>query len=290
GTLSELPCPQGLAFIQSSGPEFLPNLEIRVPQGLTRGWSFPGVPLEQIRDESDTFPRSHRHNLCYGRGCELRPLEVHGFGKLMTFWPIPLFKSINTAVFPVDPELCTVRVHFRYACNPQYLECSMKGGSLHVPAARGGGLVSSPSLSTAEPVCMQSAVSGMFHERWVTPCPLARGGGLVSSPSLSTAEPVYELQRTSYQGALENVYNLLSTSYIDKGEKPDKGKFLHFDHLTFLVGNAKQAASFYCTRLGFEPLAYSGLETGSREVVSHVIRQNKVIYVFKSALNPGNLE
>ena len=38
-----------------------------------------------------------------------------------------------------------------------------------------------------------------------------------------------------------------------------------------------QAASFYCTRLGFEPLAYQGLETGKRDVVSHVVRQNKVL-------------
>lgn len=37
-----------------------------------------------------------------------------------------------------------------------------------------------------------------------------------------------------------------------------------------------QAASFYCDKMGFEPLAYKGLETGSREVVSHVIRQDKV--------------
>uniref|UniRef100_A0A3Q3QRF0 4-hydroxyphenylpyruvate dioxygenase n=1 Tax=Monopterus albus TaxID=43700 RepID=A0A3Q3QRF0_MONAL len=41
-------------------------------------------------------------------------------------------------------------------------------------------------------------------------------------------------------------------------------------------GNAKQAASFYCDKMGFEPLAYKGLETGSRELVSHVIRQDKV--------------
>lgn len=31
--------------------------------------------------------------------------------------------------------------------------------------------------------------------------------------------------------------------------------------------------------MGFEPLAYKGLETGSREVVSHVIRQDKVSHV-----------
>ncbi|RXN18622.1 4-hydroxyphenylpyruvate dioxygenase [Labeo rohita] len=80
------------------------------------------------------------------------------------------------------------------------------------------------------------------------------------------------------------------TSYTDKGEKPERGKFLHFHHVKFWVGNAKQAAVFYCDKFGFEPLAYKGLETGSREVVSHAIRQDKIIFVFESALNPGNEE
>ncbi|MCJ8735365.1 hypothetical protein PDJAM_G00246110 [Pangasius djambal] len=69
-----------------------------------------------------------------------------------------------------------------------------------------------------------------------------------------------------------------------------QGKFISFDHLTFWVGNAKQAASFYCNKMGFEPLAYCGLETGSRDIVSHVVKQGKIIYVFSSALNPGNKE
>ncbi|XP_028680679.2 4-hydroxyphenylpyruvate dioxygenase [Erpetoichthys calabaricus] len=42
--------------------------------------------------------------------------------------------------------------------------------------------------------------------------------------------------------------------------------------------------------MGFEPLGYKGLETGSREVVSHVVKQDKIIFVFSSALNPGNKE
>lgn len=80
------------------------------------------------------------------------------------------------------------------------------------------------------------------------------------------------------------------TSYTDKGEKHEQGRFVCFDHLTFWVGNAKQAASYYCNKLGFEPMAYRGLETGSRDVVSHVVKQGKIIYVFSSALNPGNKE
>ncbi|XP_061606942.1 4-hydroxyphenylpyruvate dioxygenase [Phyllopteryx taeniolatus] len=80
------------------------------------------------------------------------------------------------------------------------------------------------------------------------------------------------------------------TSYTDKGEKHERGKFVRFHHITFWVGNAKQAASFYCDKMGFEPLAYKGLETGSREVVSHVIRQDQIVFAFESALNPGNEE
>lgn len=73
-----------------------------------------------------------------------------------------------------------------------------------------------------------------------------------------------------------------------KGEKPEKGSFLEFDHITFLVGNAKQAAGWYCTRFGFKHHLYRGLENGERNVCSHVIKQNKILFVFKSALNPGN--
>ncbi|XP_034954809.1 4-hydroxyphenylpyruvate dioxygenase [Zootoca vivipara] len=80
------------------------------------------------------------------------------------------------------------------------------------------------------------------------------------------------------------------TTYLDKGLKPERGRFLHFHSLTFWVGNAKQAASFYCNKMGFEELAYKGLETGSREVVSHVVKQDKIIFIFSSALNPGNQE
>ncbi|KAG9339760.1 hypothetical protein JZ751_022426 [Albula glossodonta] len=53
---------------------------------------------------------------------------------------------------------------------------------------------------------------------------------------------------------------------------------------------SRTAAVFYCDKLAFEPLAYKGLETGSRNVVSHVVRQDKILFVFESALNPGNEE
>ncbi|KPI99321.1 4-hydroxyphenylpyruvate dioxygenase [Papilio xuthus] len=76
------------------------------------------------------------------------------------------------------------------------------------------------------------------------------------------------------------------TSYTDKGRKPDNGRFLSFDHLTFWVSNAKQAASYYVTRFGFEPLAYRGLETGSRKIASHAVRLNKIVFVFEAQYDP----
>ncbi|KPJ06290.1 4-hydroxyphenylpyruvate dioxygenase [Papilio machaon] len=76
------------------------------------------------------------------------------------------------------------------------------------------------------------------------------------------------------------------TSYTDKGRKPDNGRFLSFDHLTFWVSNAKQAASYYITRFGFEPLAYRGLETGSRKIASHAVRLNKIVFVFEAQYEP----
>lgn len=65
-------------------------------------------------------------------------------------------------------------------------------------------------------------------------------------------------------------------SFILKKFQPNGGKFIAFDHLTFYVGNAKQAASYYTTRMGFEQYAYQGLETGSRKFAKHVVKQNKV--------------
>jgi 4-hydroxyphenylpyruvate dioxygenase len=72
--------------------------------------------------------------------------------------------------------------------------------------------------------------------------------------------------------------------------RPEIGKFYGFDHVTFWVGNAKQAASFYCSRMGFEYLAYAGLETGNREYATHVIRNGSITFAFKSPLNPSGHE
>ncbi len=57
-----------------------------------------------------------------------------------------------------------------------------------------------------------------------------------------------------------------------------------FDHCELYVSNAKQAAHYYRTALGFLPIAYRGLETGSRDKVSYVMKQNKIRFVLTSPL------
>lgn len=37
-------------------------------------------------------------------------------------------------------------------------------------------------------------------------------------------------------------------------------EYVGFDHILWYVGNAKQAASYYITRMGFKPIAYRGPE------------------------------
>lgn len=60
------------------------------------------------------------------------------------------------------------------------------------------------------------------------------------------------------------------------------------DHVEFYVGNAKQAAHFYKTAFGFQSLAYSGPETGVKDRVSYVLRQNKLTFVFTTPLRIDN--
>jgi 4-hydroxyphenylpyruvate dioxygenase len=61
-------------------------------------------------------------------------------------------------------------------------------------------------------------------------------------------------------------------------------RYKGYHHVHWYVGNAKQAASFYVTRMGFEHVAYKGLETGSRAIASHAVRNGGVTFVLTSPL------
>ncbi|MEW6581734.1 MAG: 4-hydroxyphenylpyruvate dioxygenase [Actinomycetota bacterium] len=63
---------------------------------------------------------------------------------------------------------------------------------------------------------------------------------------------------------------------------------LGIDHVELYVGNAAQAAYYYEHAFGFRRVATRGLETGTRDRVSHVLRQGDVRLVVTSGLRPDD--
>ncbi|KAJ9602638.1 hypothetical protein H2200_012831 [Cladophialophora chaetospira] len=81
----------------------------------------------------------------------------------------------------------------------------------------------------------------------------------------------------------------LYTSLLAGESEQQLTSYNGYDNIHWYVGNAKQAASYYVTRMGFKRIAYRGLETGSRFVASHVVRNGNVTFIFTSPLHsPGS--
>jgi 4-hydroxyphenylpyruvate dioxygenase len=60
------------------------------------------------------------------------------------------------------------------------------------------------------------------------------------------------------------------------------------DHVELYVGNAAQAAYYFRNAFGFTETAYSGLETGRRDRVSHVLEQGRIRLVLTGTLLGGD--
>ena len=60
------------------------------------------------------------------------------------------------------------------------------------------------------------------------------------------------------------------------------------DYIEYYVSNSLQAARFYQSSFGFQPLAYSGLSTGNNKFQSYVVQQDKIRLVFTSPLHSGS--
>ncbi|MBK7560329.1 MAG: 4-hydroxyphenylpyruvate dioxygenase [Chitinophagaceae bacterium] len=83
----------------------------------------------------------------------------------------------------------------------------------------------------------------------------------------------------------------MNTTTLTNKETATQTDFLPLqgtDYVEFYVGNAKQAAHFYKTAFGFQSLAYAGPETGMKDKVSYVIRQNKLTFVLTTPLKTDN--
>ncbi len=88
---------------------------------------------------------------------------------------------------------------------------------------------------------------------------------------------------------MSNLTNIKDFNYSLEKIFPEADDFLPImgtDYVEFYVGNAKQAAHFYKTALGFQSLAYAGLETGLKDRTSYVVVQDKIRLVFTTPM-PG---
>ena len=77
----------------------------------------------------------------------------------------------------------------------------------------------------------------------------------------------------------EDFTKINNTTYSLEKIFPEAKDFLPLlgtDYVEFYVGNAKQAAHFYKTALGFQSIAYAGLETGIKDRTSYVVVQDKI--------------
>lgn len=86
---------------------------------------------------------------------------------------------------------------------------------------------------------------------------------------------------------IKNLKNLQNTTYGLKKLFDDAQDFLPLlgtDYVELYVGNAKQSAHYYKTAFGFQSEAFAGLETGCKDRVSYVLKQDKVRLVLTTPL------
>ena len=91
---------------------------------------------------------------------------------------------------------------------------------------------------------------------------------------------------------IKNLKNLQNTEYGLKklfDEAEDFLPLLGTDYVELYVGNAKQSAHYYKTAFGFQSEAYAGVETGVKDRVSYVLKQDKIRLVLTTPLTEGGL-
>jgi 4-hydroxyphenylpyruvate dioxygenase len=71
-------------------------------------------------------------------------------------------------------------------------------------------------------------------------------------------------------------------------EETDFLQIKSIDHIHFYVGNAKQAMYYWWKGFGFQPVAYSGLETGNRDFASYVLQSGQIRFVVSAPYGPSS--
>lgn len=83
----------------------------------------------------------------------------------------------------------------------------------------------------------------------------------------------------------------METPAVETRSMTEEADFLelkNIDHVHLWVGNAKQAMYFWWKGFGFEPVAYSGLETGNRVFASYVLESGQIRLVVSAPYHPSS--
>jgi 4-hydroxyphenylpyruvate dioxygenase len=75
---------------------------------------------------------------------------------------------------------------------------------------------------------------------------------------------------------------------VPHDDAADPFPVIGMDHVRFFVGNAKQAAHYYSTAFGMTCVAYSGPETGSRDVAEYVLTSGKARFRITGEVRAGS--
>lgn len=71
-------------------------------------------------------------------------------------------------------------------------------------------------------------------------------------------------------------------------EEADFLQIKAIDHVHFWVGNARHAMYYWWKGFGFQPVAYSGLETGNRLFASYVLQSGQARFVVSAPYGPSS--
>jgi 4-hydroxyphenylpyruvate dioxygenase len=89
------------------------------------------------------------------------------------------------------------------------------------------------------------------------------------------------------QGRKEEAMSTTSPETIQGVTGGDAFPVKRMDAVVFAVGNARQAAHFYSSAFGMSCVAYSGPETGDRDVASYVLRSGSATFVLQGPVRAG---
>lgn len=108
-----------------------------------------------------------------------------------------------------------------------------------------------------------------------------------SSRSADTASAPSDNAKTLIKAGFRGDPYMRNPGAVLFPEAKNKPSVMGTEYIELWVGNAKQAAQYYHKCLGFDIVAYKGLETGSKDVASYGLSQGKVNIILTSTLHSG---